>query len=97
MGFGVYDRETGGWEEEDEVKKKPVDKDMDVNVPVEEINDEEVETPEVDIEDDGRDTQIVPVTPEIGNGQNEEDVIRKKILDDGILDDINPDSKVEIN
>ena len=98
-GYSEWTRD-GGWSngEDDEPKRKPVNKDdLDVVVPTEEIGDENTDVPDKDIDqDDLPDLDIVPVTPDTGKNidEDEEAVIRGSIIREGILDDMdNPSDK----
>lgn len=84
MGYDEIDPK--GDDDEDKSGKydwrKPVDTDdLDVVVPVDEIDDKDKEREEIDIDGDGRNLRIVPIVYD--TDQDEEDIarIRKGILD----------------
>ena len=90
-GYAVWDRERGwsnGDDDDGKINRKKADiSDLDVHVPVSEIDDDS-EKPDIDIDDtDKPDLNIVPVTPGTGTNNNDEDVIRDSIIRDGILDE----------
>ena len=86
MGVAIYDRNTGGWEDEfDEsgkMKRRPAaNNDRDTQVPIHEINDGGNIGPEININDNGRNLRIVPVAPEKDTDRkNNDDVIRESII-----------------